>query len=76
MQHIILFHPQLFHYAAGLVVPEGFGMFGFLLSDELPVDNLPPGLVGCVTDVRVDGDDLTLLELTFEEVLEGFCPSA
>ena len=57
-------------------MPEGSG-FGFLLSDARPVSSFPPGLVGCVVDVSVDGDDLTLLDdVIFEEVLEGYCPSS
>lgn len=55
---------------------EGVGLFGFLLSDSRPVDSLPPGLVGCVTDVMVDGETLSLLEVELDDVLNGFCPSA
>ena len=60
--------------AGDLVVPKGLGLFRFLLGNERLVDSLPPGLVGCVTDVRVDG--LALLEAAFEDVLDGFCPSS
>ena len=64
-------------FAAEVVVPETSELFGFLLNDDRPQGNIPPGFTGCITDVTVDGSALSLYnEVVVEDILEGYCPTA
>lgn len=61
---------------ADFITPPGSGQFNFLLSGEVDGDGPPPGFVGCVQELSIDGDVVTLQEADqAEDILNGFCPS-
>ena len=64
-------------YLAGFTVPEDSSLFQFLLSSSVSRNSLPPGLVGCVREVEVQGNnDLSQLDVAaMEKILMGVCPT-
>ena len=55
---------------------EGSGQFLFLLSEDVSRDSLPPGLVGCVRNVSVDGVEVGVESADLaQQILVGLCPA-
>ncbi len=67
-------NPYLYPLLADYSVREGSGQFVFLLSEDVPADSVPPGLVGCVRNVEVDKVSVGVENADSAElILVGLC---
>jgi len=61
-------------FAVEYSIPVGSGRFEFLLSDDVSADSSPPGLVGCLQNLIVDGRQVGVGNAdSAQQILVGLC---